>query len=306
VKPANLLVRDHRLLLIDVAFVEARPSPWRQAVDLANMMLCLALRSSPELVYQRALRQFTVEEVTEGFGAARGLALPSQLRRMLRDQGRDLHGEFVRLLPSPPQPVRMQQWSLRRVGLWLAIVLLLAVVLNPTHYLDNRVAVRTPLNIHSLDCTQLEPLWLEAQAVPSASLVPCVESRLPGWTVADVAVNDGRTVIALDHDRAGKQAVVARLTAACDPAGAVEVPSQEPGTRRFVRVERLAGAFSATWYDRFPGGCLTYRLHSTSDLEGQFANEAPSLLGFTSRDGLSQALRQRSGGRLQLDPERGR
>jgi tRNA A-37 threonylcarbamoyl transferase component Bud32 len=39
IKPANLLVRDGRLLLIDVAFVEARPSPWRQAVDLANMML---------------------------------------------------------------------------------------------------------------------------------------------------------------------------------------------------------------------------------------------------------------------------
>jgi tRNA A-37 threonylcarbamoyl transferase component Bud32 len=51
IKPANLLVRDHRMLLIDVAFVQARPSPWRQAVDLANMMLCLALRSSPEQVY---------------------------------------------------------------------------------------------------------------------------------------------------------------------------------------------------------------------------------------------------------------
>jgi hypothetical protein len=48
-------------MLIDVAFVEARPSPWRQAVDLANMMLCLALRSSPERVYQRALRQFSME-----------------------------------------------------------------------------------------------------------------------------------------------------------------------------------------------------------------------------------------------------
>ncbi len=45
IKPANLLVRDGRLVLIDVAFVQARPSPWRQAVDLANMMLCLALRS---------------------------------------------------------------------------------------------------------------------------------------------------------------------------------------------------------------------------------------------------------------------
>jgi tRNA A-37 threonylcarbamoyl transferase component Bud32 len=65
IKPANLLVRDGHLLLIGVAFVEARPSPWRQAVDLQNMMMCLALRSSPERVYQRALRQFSVDEITE-------------------------------------------------------------------------------------------------------------------------------------------------------------------------------------------------------------------------------------------------
>ena len=44
IKPANLLVRDGKLLLIDVFFAQLHPSPWRQAVDLANMMLCLALR----------------------------------------------------------------------------------------------------------------------------------------------------------------------------------------------------------------------------------------------------------------------
>ena len=36
VKPANLLVRDGELFLIDVAFVETRPTPWRQAVDLVG------------------------------------------------------------------------------------------------------------------------------------------------------------------------------------------------------------------------------------------------------------------------------
>jgi hypothetical protein len=86
VKPANLLVRQGRMLLIDVAFVESRPSPWRQAVDLANMMLCLALGSEPALVYQRALRQFTVTEITEGFAATRGLTMPSQLRHLLRER----------------------------------------------------------------------------------------------------------------------------------------------------------------------------------------------------------------------------
>ncbi len=304
IKPANLLVRDGRLLLIDVAFVEARPSPWRQAVDLANMMLCLALRSSPEQVYRRALHQFSVQEITEGFAAARGLAMPSQLRRMLRAQGRDLHAEFVRLLPAPPRPIPVQRWSARRIGLGAVIVLLLVLVgLNPTVIFDNRMAVRTSLGIHSLDCAQLEPLWLAAQSVPSASLVPCVRTRAPGWTVGDVAVNNGRSVITLDHDRAGKGAVVVRLAAGCDTSGAVQTPSPQPGVTRYQRFDRPTGGFGATWYDRFPGGCVTYRLHSTSDVEGSFAIELPGLLGFTSRETLRQALSQRSGGRLQLDPQ---
>jgi tRNA A-37 threonylcarbamoyl transferase component Bud32 len=70
IKPANLLVRDGQLLLIDVFFTEVRPTPWRQAVDLANMMLCLALRSTPEQVYQRALRQFTGRVLSASSGGA--------------------------------------------------------------------------------------------------------------------------------------------------------------------------------------------------------------------------------------------
>ena len=70
------------------------------------MMLCLALRSSPQQVYQRALQQFTVGEISEAFAAARGLALPSQLRKMMRAQGRNLHAEFVRLLPRGASPDR--------------------------------------------------------------------------------------------------------------------------------------------------------------------------------------------------------
>ncbi|MFL6225077.1 MAG: phosphatase PAP2 family protein, partial [Actinomycetes bacterium] len=172
IKPANLLVRDGRMLLIDVAFVEARPSPWRQAVDLANMMLCLALRGDPARVYERALRQFTVAEITEGFAAARGLALPSQLRRMLKAQGRDLHDEFVRLLPVPPEPVSIQRWSARRIGL-LAIATVVVILGGGAVLglaLDNDTAVNTPVsNAGNLECARPEPLWLQAQAVPTAA-----------------------------------------------------------------------------------------------------------------------------------------
>jgi tRNA A-37 threonylcarbamoyl transferase component Bud32 len=122
IKPANVLVRDRRLLLIDSAFAEQRPSPWRQAVDLANMMLVLALRTTPERVYDRTKLLFSETEIAEAFAATRGLTMPSQLRRLLRTQGQDIHAQFLALLPYRLPPVRIQRWTLRRTVLSIAVL----------------------------------------------------------------------------------------------------------------------------------------------------------------------------------------
>ncbi len=121
IKPANLMVRDGRLLLIDVFFVQIRPSPWRQAVDLANMMLVLALRSDPERVYEHALRHFTEDEIAEAFAAARGVASPTQLRSALKRDTRDVVGEFRRRVPRR-DPVAIQRWSVRRLALAMTVL----------------------------------------------------------------------------------------------------------------------------------------------------------------------------------------
>jgi membrane-associated phospholipid phosphatase/tRNA A-37 threonylcarbamoyl transferase component Bud32 len=129
IKPANLLVRQGRVHLIDVFFAEVRPSPWRQAVDLANMMLVLATRSSPQQVYERARLQFNDDEIAEAFAATHGITMPSQLRQWMREQGRDLHKEFLKLLPERPHPISTQRWSIRRVGLLLGVLVLGLLVL---------------------------------------------------------------------------------------------------------------------------------------------------------------------------------
>jgi membrane-associated phospholipid phosphatase/tRNA A-37 threonylcarbamoyl transferase component Bud32 len=302
IKPANLLVRDGRMLLIDVAFAEARPSPWRQAVDLANMMLCLALRSSPELVYQRALRQFTVQEISEAFMATRGLTMPSQLRHLLRSQGHDLHEEFLDLLPTRSRPISIQRWSVRRVGLALLVLLGLSVVVPMVvSWSVQTDRVDTSLNARSVGCSDQEPLWLMAQAVPSASLVPCVQLLPVGWTLADVKVQDGRARISFDTDRAGAAAVVVELAASCELAGAVELSSEQQTARRYLRVERNAAEVSITRAYTFPGGCVTQRLLAPAATRQQLASEAAFALGFATRQELRQALSQRSGGRLELD-----
>ena len=121
IKPANVLVRGGRVLLIDVAFATVRPSPWRQAVDLTNMMLTLALRSSAELVYQRALLLFSPDDIAEALAASRSVTIPSQLRQRLAADGRDLLARLCELAPERP-PISIQRWSIRRIGLTLGVL----------------------------------------------------------------------------------------------------------------------------------------------------------------------------------------
>ena len=137
IKPANVMVRDGRVVLIDPAFATVRPSPWRQAVDLANMMIILALRSSPEHVYERALQFFSPDDIAEAFAATKGVTIPSQSRSSLtllkRTEGVDIVQRFRELAP-PREPISLQRWSFRRVWLTaaavLATVFLLALILQ--------------------------------------------------------------------------------------------------------------------------------------------------------------------------------
>lgn len=135
VKPANVMLNNGRVVLIDVAFGTVRPTPWRQAVDLANMMVILGLRTSAERVYQRALLQFAPEDIAEAFAATRSVTLPSQSRSSLalikKEQGIDLVEEFRELAPAT-EPISIQRWSTRRVRLTIGAVLLLLFVIAQT------------------------------------------------------------------------------------------------------------------------------------------------------------------------------
>jgi tRNA A-37 threonylcarbamoyl transferase component Bud32 len=303
IKPANLLVRDGRMLLIDVAFMESRPSPWRQAVDLANMMLCLALRSDPKLVYERAQRQFSVEEITEAFAATKGLAMPSQLRHMLRAQGRDVHAEFLDLLPERPAPISNQRFSLRRFGLALMVLLVVAAVV-PMFVAWAMETDRDTASLYTSDvrCSDQEALWLMAQAVPTAAAVPCVQLDPAGWSLNDVKAGSGFASLVFDivqpHQAA---AVTVELLASCDLAGATEVSSDQLGARRFIHLDRTATPPRVTRTYTFQGGCISERFASDANPE-RLASDASSTFGFVTRDQLARDLSRRSAGRLRLDP----
>jgi hypothetical protein len=227
--------------------------------------------------------------------------MPSQLRNLMRAQGRDLHAEFLELLPERPRPIAIQRWSIRRIGLAVLTLLLAAVILNIAgSVLISDGGVQTaPIRAQTLRCAPHEPLLLMAQSVPTAELVPCVELLPAGWTLGDVVVGHGRSRFTLTSDRGG--VLVAELTASCDLAGSAELTSERPGARRYLRIDRNAAGVAMTRTYTFPGGCVTQRLAAPEASRQQLASESSSALGFTTRDALAAALRRDSDGRLDLN-----
>jgi hypothetical protein len=261
-------------------------------VDLGNMLLVLALRTDVRNVYERAQRVFSIDEITEAFAAARGVASPTQLRTVLKQDGRDLIEEFRALGPER-RPITIQRWSVRRVALALALVVALviavsqlATMLRPAH--DVKLSA-------SPDCGTTDVMVLVAQSVPSATLLPCVATLPAGFEFDDVHVQRGRTTFSLDSDIGGKHAVVVALAppSECRLRGAEQVRSDEVGAERYDVTGGAAPATRRTRVYRFPGGCASY--------EFQFTRVSPALvaaagqaLGFQRRSTLVRAVDRRN------------
>jgi membrane-associated phospholipid phosphatase/tRNA A-37 threonylcarbamoyl transferase component Bud32 len=293
IKPANLLVRDGHLVVIDVAFAQVRPSPWREAVDLANMMLVLGVRTDAERVYERALVYFSSDEVAEAFAAARGIASPSQLRSMMKRDGRDLVAQFRALAPER-RPISLQRWGPRRVLYAVCLVLVTALALT------NVYGIFTPVELPIDDepsCGTGKVMIIMAQAVPTASAVPCLAALPAGWTVGGVRANRGDARFWLDSDQAGRHAVEVTLRPQdqCDLAGATEVASDETGMRRYERPTKLPPGLRADRMYVTDGECVTYRFAFNGNTNGSAIVVLDGALAFQPRTDLVREVERRSG-----------
>lgn len=135
-------------------------------------------------------------------------------------------------------------------------------------------------------------LVLAAQAVPSATMLPCVEQLPAGWSFAGSETLDGRFRFWLDSDRAGFHAVQVSLVASCDTSRAVEVTPDvdEVGTRRFERPISLPPNFAADRYYTFPGGCVEVAFRFASGADPTLVLQANQALGFRPRQPLVDDL----------------
>ncbi|HEY6315445.1 MAG TPA: hypothetical protein VIY52_32205 [Streptosporangiaceae bacterium] len=300
IKPGNLMVRGGQLLLIDVAFAQVRPSPWRQAVDLGNMMLVLAVRADPARVYRQALNYFTEAELAEAFAATRGVASPTQLRAFMKRDPRDLLAEFRTLAPQR-RPIVLQRWSIRRVSLAAAMLAIFAVttVFGVGLLLPDTATTGVHVTLGAAprapDCGTGHTMILTAQAVPSAAFLPCIAALPSGWTAADPEIASGQASFVLNSGQPGLQTVTITLTATCDTSGAQQIPSDQPGMRRFERPLSLLPRYSGVRYYTFPGGCATYRFVLAPGVSPVVTTTVDTAVAFMPRSALAGYVRRTEG-----------
>jgi hypothetical protein len=138
---------------------------------------------------------------------------------------------------------------------------------------------------------------LEAQAVPSATLMPCANPLPGGWSVGGFEVRSGLARFWLDSDRAGARAAEVRLTSSCDVAGATQLPPAGRGGPPVQRYDAPAAQQppAAVRYYLFTGGCVTYRLAFSRQTAPALFDQADQFLGFTTRSRYVNGVRNKQG-----------
>jgi hypothetical protein len=150
-------------------------------------------------------------------------------------------------------------------------------------------------------------LVLMAQAVPTATQLPCVDlnNLTAEWSISDVFVRNGRARFALDrfHDTEN-HAVVVVLERTCKFGKVTRVPSDHAGLQRYQEVTEIRPGreFRGAVYYLFRGACVTYRLHFLGPEQARPLGDVILALGFVPREAVAAAIRKDSKGKLSLDP----
>ena len=143
---------------------------------------------------------------------------------------------------------------------------------------------------------------LMAQAVDTASWVPCLDTVPLGWHMSDVQIRDGAGRFWLDSDRDGVRAIEVALTPSCRTGNATEIPSDRSGVRRLEQVSEVSPGYRGARFYVFDGGCLTVRFKIAGDDRAEPLAVATEGIDLLHRTDVEQLVHEETDGRLQLDP----
>jgi hypothetical protein len=187
--------------------------------------------------------------------------------------------------------------SARRPLLWVTAAVLLTGCVEVGSPGAGELACRT-----GDDGEPANGIVLMAQAVETASWLPCLDAVPLGWHLAEVQIRDGSGRFWLNSNRDGDRAIDVVLRGSCDVREATEIPSDREDVRRLERVTRLSPDYVGTRYYVFDGGCLAIYFNLDSHDRAEPLALATEGIDLLPRAGVEAQVHDESGGRLQLGP----
>jgi hypothetical protein len=180
------------------------------------------------------------------------------------------------------------------------VLLAVGLVVIMALALMNVYALFTPVDLpidEKPSCGTGKVMIVMAQAVQTATAVPCIAALPAGWTVGGVLARRGIGRFWLDSDQAGRHAldVTLRPQNACTLDGAVEVTSDEPGMRRFEQPAQLPPGLRTVRMYVADGECVTYRFAFGGDTNASAIVVLDAALAFQQRAALVAEVERRSG-----------
>ncbi len=185
-------------------------------------------------------------------------------------------------------------------GSWRSIVGGIALLMSVTACANPE---ESAANVPEPWCDDWGLLMLEAQSVPSAQMIPCLEALPLGWSASPAHVDHRGTSFELNSSIAGDGAVTVELKDGCDVDDSVQVPSDISGAERYEYVEEIVSGFAGRRTYVFEGGCTAFTFAFGVDAVAALVNEVSLAVGFVPRSTINEAVRTATEGRWQLDPD---
>jgi hypothetical protein len=136
---------------------------------------------------------------------------------------------------------------------------------------------------------------LMAQAVPTATKLPCVATFPDGWGYAGFSIKNGAARFWL-HYGTTTNALEVDLSSTCDAAGATSAVPSSDEIDTVVSV-RAAGSDlpPVARFLRFEGGCVAYRYHFPPGASASLAEQANTAVAFIPRSEIVRSVHEEFG-----------
>jgi len=146
-------------------------------------------------------------------------------------------------------------------------------------------------------------LVLLAQAVPTASALPCVRSAPARWRLDDFDARNGRAHLSVTYGDEDDVNLVVDVVHRCRMDDATESTTDQPGMRRYDHLVHDANQYAMDRYYVYPDACTAFHFTSLGEDGYEFVGDIVKAFGFVRREALDRHVRESTDGRLKLDPE---